>query len=74
MWEATGLTLARRKKRYPEKREQFRALAIAGVPYKTIQVALGIAHGTVFMWLAEMMIPARKRGPKAKAKKELQDS
>lgn len=59
--------LVQRKKRYPKKREQFKALALAGVPYKTIQAALGIAHGTVFMWLAEMGISARKRGPKAKA-------
>jgi len=63
--------LAQRKKRYLEKREQIRALAIAGVSYKTIQAALGVAHGTIYLWLAELGILARKRGPNTKREKTL---
>ena len=54
--------LGQKKKQYPEKREQFRVMALAGVPYREIQAALGVAKSTVFLWQAEMKIPNRKRG------------
>jgi transposase-like protein len=53
-------------KKYRETKEQFRQLALAGVPYKTIALALGISHGCVFYWRGECGIDRRKRGPKAK--------